>query len=309
LECFFIVLSNLLAHFLDLEPSYWISAALLFTTGLVTSRGKISVSTRSIKGLSSQIGLIIAFILLLVLFTRINIGLSIFDDNNNLPLVSRLAAGDFPPHFYLNPEQRLDYHYGLHLFAASLVQVGGLYPWSALDFTKALTLTILSILTWMWFRRLVRPRSLVVFGLLFVLLATGTRWLLLVIPEGYLAKLSSQVQLTGSALTSGPELFRALVSAWIIEGGSPIPFPFAFSNGIIPPVILAMTGYGALPYMTAVTLLLLLRRNNSAGQKFILGLLLSSLAITGEHLFMCDWDLHGCPGSLAGHSQARHFLH
>ena len=285
----FIVLSNFLAHFLNLEQSYWISAALLFTTGLATSKGQISVSSQSIKGLRSQIGLVIAFILLLVLFTRINTGISIFDDNNNLPLVSRLAAGDFPPHFYLNPEQSLDYHYGLHLFAASLVQVGGLYPWSALDLTKALTLTILSILTWMWFSRLVRPRSLAVFGLLFVLLATGTRWLLLVIPEDYLAELSSQVQLTGSALTSGPELLRALVSPWIIEGGSPIPFPFAFSNGIIPPVILAMTGYGALPYLTAVTLLMLLRRINSAMQKFFLGLLLSSLAITGEHLFFMVW--------------------
>jgi len=141
----------------------------------------------------------------------------------------------------------------------------------------------------MWFRRLVSPRSLAVFGLLFVLLATGTRWLLLVIPEGYLAELSSKVQLTGSALTSGPELFRALVSPWIIEGGSPISFPFAFSNGIIPPVILAITGYGALPHLTAVTLLIMLRRNNSAIQKFFLGLLLSSLAVTGEHLFFMVW--------------------
>jgi len=285
----FIVLSNLLAQFLNLGLSFWVSAGLLFTIGLVTSRGQFSASYPSIKGLRSQIGLVIAFIFLLLLFTRINTGLSIFDDNNNLPLVSRLSAGDFPPHFYLNPEQRLDYHYGLHLFAASLVQVGGLYPWSALDFTKALTLTTLSILTWMWFRRLVRPRSLAVFGLLFVLLATGTRWLLLVIPEGQLALLSSQVQLTGSALTSGPELFRALVSPWIIEGGSPIPFPFAFSNGIIPPVILAMTGYGALPYLTAIILIMLLRRDNTAVQKFFLGLLLSSLAITGEHLLLMVW--------------------
>ena len=96
----FIVLSNLLAHFLNLGFSFWVSAGLLFTIGLVTSRGQISASYRSIKGLRSQIGLIIAFILLLVLFTRINTGISIFDDNNNLPLVSRLAAGDFPPHFY-----------------------------------------------------------------------------------------------------------------------------------------------------------------------------------------------------------------
>jgi hypothetical protein len=141
----------------------------------------------------------------------------------------------------------------------------------------------------MWFRRLVRPRSLAGFGLLFVLLATGTRWLLLLIPENYLAELSSHVQLTGSALTSGPELFKALVSPWIIEGNSPIPFPFAFSNGIIPPVILAMTGYGAMPYLTAVLLLMLLRRNTSTIQKIFLGLLLSSLAITGEHLFFMVW--------------------
>ena len=58
---------------------------------------------------------LVGLALLLVLFTLINRGLSIFDDFHNLPLVSRLAVGDFPPHFYLNPDQRLAYHYGLNL--------------------------------------------------------------------------------------------------------------------------------------------------------------------------------------------------
>jgi len=60
-----------------------------------------------------------------------NRGLAILDDYHNLPLVSMIAAGDVPPHFYLNPTNRLAYHYGLHLFSGSLVQQGGLFPWSA----------------------------------------------------------------------------------------------------------------------------------------------------------------------------------
>lgn len=285
----FIVTSNLLARIFTLEVSFWIAAIiLLFAGALARFRQKTAVLQPACS-LGCLAGQVAGFILLLIFFIEINSGLSIFDDNNNLPLISRLSAGDFPPHFYLNPELRLDYHYGLHLFAASLVQVAGFYPWSAFDIAKALSLAQLAILAWLWFRRQVRPRILGLFGVIFVFLATGTRWLLLVIPEKLLVELSARIQLTGSALASGPELFRALVHPWIIEGGSPVHFPFAFSNGIIPPAVLSLTGYGALPYLTAVLLLLIIRRENTNVQKFAAGLVLSSLAITGEHLFFLAW--------------------
>lgn len=285
----FIAFSNILAHWLPLVQSFWISAVVLCLAGLAVGIGQRNRLQLSSKDASVNIGLGLAFFILLFVFTRINLGLAIFDDNNNLPLVSRLATGDFPPHFYLNPAQRLDYHYGLHLFAASLVQVGGLLPWSALDISKAVSLSLLLLLVWLWFRRQVQPNKLVFFGTLFIALASGTRWLLLLIPENRLIKLSSQIQLIGSALTNGPELYQALVKPWIIEGGSPIPFPFAFSNGVSPPIILAMTGYGALPYLTAVLLALLLSRKNTTIQKALLGLVFSSLALTGEHLLVMLW--------------------
>lgn len=284
----FIVFSNLFAHFLRLEFSFWISSILIFLCGLVFRIQHKPTTIHPRCGFWCQAGQVAAFLILLTFFVKVNIGLSIFDDNNNLPLVSRLSAGDFPPHFYLNPEQRLDYHYGLHLFAASLVRIAGFYPWSALDFSKAITLSTLAILTWLWFRRQVRPGLVTVFALIFIFLATGTRWLLLFVPETYLVNLSAHIQLTGSALNSGPELSQALVNPWIIEGSSPVDFPFAFSNGIVPPVILAMTGYGALPYLTAV-LLLLMRKAAATSQKFVAGLVFSSLAITGEHLFLMVW--------------------
>jgi len=126
----FIVLSNLLAHFLELEASYWISAALLFTAGFISSKGQVSVSNRSTKGLFSQIGRSSHLYYYLHFLHASTQG---FRYSMIIIICRWFTAGirGFPSSFLLKPEQRLDYHYGLHLFAASLVQVGGFYPWSA----------------------------------------------------------------------------------------------------------------------------------------------------------------------------------
>ena len=58
----------------------------------------------------------------------------------------------------------------------------------------------------------------------------------------------------GSATQSGSDLYAALLSPWRIEGGGPIPFPFAFVNGIFSPM-LGLGGNGSLPQMTLFLLL------------------------------------------------------
>src|SRR5512140_3277252 len=55
---------------------------------------------------------------LTLLFVMIGRGLALFDDYWHIPLISVMAAGDIPPHFYLDPTQPMAYHYGLQVLAA-----------------------------------------------------------------------------------------------------------------------------------------------------------------------------------------------
>lgn len=223
---------------------------------------------------------------LLLIFVLINRGLAIFDDYYNLPIVSMIAAGDFPPHFHLNPDAKLYYHYGLNLFAASLMSLAGLFPWSAFDLSKAITTALAVSLAWIWFRRVTYHYAAAWGGALLILFAGGARWLLLFLPENTLQNMGSGLRLLGSALASGPDLYTLLISRWKIEGGGPFPFPFAFANGIFTPHNLALGGSGALVPLTLIVLLLLARRTWRPLQGLIYGLILASLALTAEHVLV-----------------------
>jgi hypothetical protein len=231
----------------------------------------------------------------------INRGLSIFDDFHNLPLVSRLAAGDFPPHFYLNPDQRLAYHYGLNLLAASLVRIGGFFPWSAFDLAKALSLALTLSLGYLWLHRMTRSQLAGALGAGVLLFAGGARWLLLFLPQTSLIQMGQGLQFLGSSAASGADLYSALSNPWKMVGGGPFPFPFAFINGIFTPLLFAIGGPGALPQMTLVLLLLLARRRWQAFPGMVFGLLLASLALSAEHLFALAWGgifLAGLAGAI-----------
>ena len=106
----FIVFANLLGQLLPLDAAFWIAAASILVLGL-SARQTIDSTLwkKEIKAWPQ----ILTLAGLTALFATINHGLAIFDDYHNLPLVSVIALGDLPPHFYLNPEQRLAYHYGL----------------------------------------------------------------------------------------------------------------------------------------------------------------------------------------------------
>jgi hypothetical protein len=194
-----------------------------------------------------------------------------------------------PPHFYLNPDLNPGYHYGLELYAASLVRVGGLFPWSAFDFSKALTTALCLCLAWAWYRRYINKRLGLFIGLLLVLFGGGARWLLLFLPPGLIQQLGNGLQMLGTATQSGADLHSALLSTWRIEGGGPIPFPFAFVNGIFPPM-LGMGGNGSLPQMTLFLLLLTARRSWQPLPALIFGFLVVSLSLTTELMFVIVWS-------------------
>jgi hypothetical protein len=283
----FIVFSNMLAHFLPLTAAYWGTSLLILAFGLVAAwRSPIRprINTEDLFVWPQ----ILAFGGLLLLYVLINRGLAIFDDFSNLPIVSTIAAGDFPPHFYLNPNQVLDYHYGLHLYAASLVRVGGFYPWSAFDISKALVAALTPLLAWLWYRRYFNRPMALLLAVFLVMLGGGSRWLLLLVPEDTMLHMEAGLDMIGSASHTGPDLYTALASPWKIEGGGPIPFPFAFANGMFSP-LLPMAFGGALTRMAILSLLLLAHRHWRPLPGLIYGLLLACLSLTVEHVFVIVW--------------------
>jgi len=284
----FIILTNFTAHIIPLTPAYWLSAVLILASGILAyshnEKWKIDAFLNTIN-----LKQVVVFGFIILLFTLINRGLAIFDDYSNLPMVSMIASGDFPPHFYLNPNVMIDYHYGLHLFSASAVRIGGLFPWSAFDLTKALSLSLLVMLAWLWFHRYIHNSLANIFSVLLIILAAGTRWLLLFFPRNTLINLGKSITLWGTAKATGQNLYQALISPWNIEGGGPFPFPFAFANGIFPPQIMALGGSAAVAALSLFLLLLLAKRRWNWATGIIVSLIISSLGITSEHLFLMVW--------------------
>ena len=284
----FILASNFLTRWMAIELAYWGTALLILGTGVLfavrqppRNRWQIWRDLRLAPNL-------FVFIALFILFSLINFGLAILDDYSNLPLVSMIATGQVPPPFYLNPEISLNYHYGLHLFAASLVRIGGLYPWIAFDLSKALTTALSLMMAWLWFRRYINRGWGVFLGVLLVLFGSGTRWMLLFLPQQALLQMGEGLGMLGSAAHTGVNLYSALISAWRIEGGGPIPFPFAFANGMFPPM-LGLGGNGSLPQMTLFTLLILARKRWLPLPGVIFGLVVASLSLVAESMFITVW--------------------
>jgi len=94
------------------------------------------------------------------------------------------------------------------------------------------------------------------------------------------------IQQLGSARHSGPDLYTVMISSWEIEGCGPIPFPFAFVNGVFSPEVLAIAGSGAVPAMTILLMLLLRKKRWLPHNGLVFGLILASLALTAEHIFI-----------------------
>lgn len=284
----FLSASSLIGQLVPVAWAFWLSAGLVLAGGVGAawvSSYRPRIPMRDFLAWRQ----ILLFVGLVVIISLVNRGLGIFDDYANLPLVSTLAAGDIPPYFYMDSEQVIHYHHGLHLFAASLVRIGGFFPWSAFDVGRTLSLTLAVMLAWRWFRQLTNHRRLVLMALMVIIFGEGSRWLMLFLPADILQNLSAQVQLMGSALQSGPDLAQTMLRPWNIEGSGPYSFPFAFANGIFPPLSMALGGSGALAQMTIFLLLILGRRQWQPLSGLLYGLILASLAITADHLFIMAW--------------------
>jgi hypothetical protein len=297
----FITLSNLLANLVQIPQAFWAGSMLVLAGGLLAAwRSKKEGPWLSLQDWRAWPQLAVLLILSLI-FTLIGRGLAIFDDYLHIPLVSVMAAGDIPPHFYLNPAAHFAYHYGLHVFAASLVRIGGFYPWSAWDFSKALVIALTIVLSWLWLRRVTRSSRAAALGSFFVSFAGGARWLLLLTPFSILLRISPAIHLTNTGADTGANLLEVLSRPWAAEGTGPFPFPFAFHNGLFVPAIFTLGSSGALPFATLLLLLLLVKERHFWGKwssserswpiaaVLTLSLIFASLALTAEHIFVFLW--------------------
>ena len=277
-------LANLLAQIVPVPQAFWLASVVILLVGLTASR-PWKQSRRLVEEFRAALPYLSWLMVLTFVFTMAGRGLAIFDEFQTLPLVSLLAAGEVPPKFVLNPQIDFGYHYFLLLFAAQIMRLGNVFPWLALDFARGMVLAVTVLLGALWAIRLTRRVLVGYLTAVFLVFATGVRWLLLLFPSSLLGRVSDSVQLIGSGAVSGETLQQALVNPWAIEGDGPFPFPFAFADGISHPFIMTYNGIG----MTAVLILFLLlltadRRRNLWGS-ILLVIPVSALALANEVSF------------------------
>lgn len=275
-------LANLLARVLPVDAAFWLSSALIFAGGIAAQLA-IQRSLRFEFSFSiSQWFLLGA---LTLLFNAIGRGLGIFDDYQNLPTVSLMATGDIPPHFALNPSLNFGYHYFLLLFAAQVMRLGRMFPWSALDLARGLALALPLMLAGLWAYRLTRNRVAAFLTGFMLAFAGGARWLLLLLPASWLDRISENVTLIGSGALTAPNLAEALLTNWKIDGAGPLPFPFAFYTGINQPYIMAYTGISGSAILIFLLLLLTANRGRHWSAGIVASALIATLAIANEVAF------------------------
>jgi len=167
------------------------------------------------------------------------------------------------------------------------MRVGGLFPWSAFDLSKGITAGVAIALAYLWGWRVTYRKLGGVITAFVLTFASGGRWLLTLLPPSILSRAGAQLTLWGSGAQSAPNLLQGLSSPWIIEGGPPVPIPFAFVNGILQPFILYLqAGPKSLALVLFFLLLLIFRRPMSKIGLIVLTLLLSLWGLTAEAEFV-----------------------
>ncbi len=285
----FIVLSNLLSSILPLTIAFWVAGAGILTLGVSMSFLKLGEGKLDFSDWR-QVGLLAALLCLTLFFQGIQRGLALFDEYLHLPLISVMATGDIPPHFYLDPSKSFAYHYGLQVWSASLVRLASFFPWSAFDLSRAFALSLTACLGYVWFARRIRSEVAVLISTALIMLGGGTRWLLLLLPGAVLNRIDQSVELINTGADTASSLVHALTQPWVLEGGGAMSIPFAFHSGIFVPVVFVLGSTGAMPFLTILLLLIL---GEGIRQEVIscviVAVVFTSLALSAEHLFVFLW--------------------
>jgi hypothetical protein len=277
--------ANFIGRIMAPDSAFWLSAILVFVAGfllMLLFKGWNS----SLKQFYFPKGYWIAFILITCVFFNIGRGLAIFDDYQNLPTTSMIAAGAIPPFFVLNPEVSFDYHYLMLLISAQWMIIADLFPWTALDLTRAVSLGLALIYIAVWTRRMTKSSLAGWIGLFFVAFAGGVRWLLIYLPSPVVNFISSSIEMIGSGKTSGETFALAMQNFWGIDGVGPIQFPFAFGNGIHSIPVMSHGGTGVLSLVIALLIMLSFGRWKNVSGMILTASLLMAIALVDEIWFV-----------------------
>jgi hypothetical protein len=285
----FIGFANLFAHVFKDGGAYWASALCILIFGIILAwraKRRPWLDKADLKSWPQ----LLALALLTWLFFSIQLGLGLFDDFEQLPMISIMGTGDIPPHFYLDPDFYFAYHYGLQVWAASLINQARLLPWSAWDLTKAVAIALTLVLGWIYVKRLTRSGLAAWMGSILLTFASGTRWLFLFLPYSTLIKIQEDLKLVNSATDIGNEFASVIASPLAMAGQGLVPFPFAYHNGIFTPVISVLGHSGAIPYVIALVLLLLLARTEiGIAASLTLSVIFGVMALGAENMFTFVW--------------------
>jgi hypothetical protein len=272
--------SNLLGHWLPADWGFISAGVCTLLLGLAFAwKGKRPLLDW--RDLTAAWVQFLAFFLITVAFLLISRGVALFDEPKNLTIISRMAAGDIPPHFYLNSDFYFRYHYGFQLFAASLMRIGGLLPWSAFDLAKSIALALTLLLTSLLAKRISGKEWAGPLAAFIIAFASGTRYLLLLVPQITLARLDPVIHLIGSSETGAP-FSQALLQGWPLDGGPPVPIMMAYINGIFPPLTMLHAGSNILSSAIIILLLLVFPRIAHRLAWIPLGLALALWALVWE---------------------------
>ncbi len=232
--------TNLLAHGLPPMLAFSLSGLLVLLAGLLAAwrSGERWLDLADLKVWPwLAAGLALTYFFLLT-----GKGLAIFDEHKNLSLISIMAGGDIPPRFYLEYPLKHIYHYGFQLLGASLMRLGGMMPWSAFDLGKAIVWALALLLAGLVGRRYIKSTRGALLAAAVLAFASGTRYLLLLLPPGLLLRADAVVKLTGTSAFVNLPFSQALLTGWTIDGGPPSAYIFAFLNGIYDPLVMSHQG-------------------------------------------------------------------
>ena len=181
--------ANWTGRFLEPTLAFWTSSILIFLVGAILTIANKNFNLVR-KKFYFPLEYWLVFIFITYIFFMIGRGLAIFDDYQNLPVTSYIASGAIPPHFVLNPEISFDYHYLMLLNAAQWMRIADLFPWTALDLTRAIYFRLFIIYSAFFGRRFTQSWMAGWLTAIFVAFAGGVRSILLFFPEIMLEKIS-----------------------------------------------------------------------------------------------------------------------
>jgi hypothetical protein len=281
-------LANLLGRWINVPLAFWLAALIVFLAGSLVNLFPVkSQSWRYWLAIPVRPWQIALLLVLTIVFTQVGRGLAIFDDYQNLPVASFLAAGDIPPHFPLDPGIDFSYHYGGLLLTAQIMRVIDLPPWTAIDLSRGFTFALSLLLLALYVRRITHSSLAAFLSGLVTAFAGGTRWLLLLLPASILEKISPAISMIGTSSATASDLVSALTASWAFEGGGSWGLPFAYVNGIANTGVLGYLG-GAGRLGSVIAGLLLLTHNRWQGWKgaVVTAIVVAASALSNEVGFL-----------------------